>query len=71
MEETEKLRILLEHWIGHNTEHGEEFDRWAQQAREAALPGVADEITAAAGFLQQATDSLRAALTHLGPDSGE
>ena len=71
MEDAEKLHILIEHWIEHNTAHGAEFDQWARQASTAGLQGVASQITAAAGCLQNATDCLRAALTHLGPDSGE
>jgi len=35
MNELEKLRILIPHWIEHNTEHSDEFREWAEKAGEA------------------------------------
>ena len=61
----EKLHILFEHWIEHNAAHGEEFEKWVQRAEEADLKEVSGEISAAAGYLQEATRHLRLALTQL------
>jgi hypothetical protein len=36
MNETDKLRVLIPHWIEHNSEHADEFRRWAEQAGDAA-----------------------------------
>ena len=44
MNEVEKLRVLIPHWIEHNQEHAAEFRHWVEQAGEAA-----PEILAAAG----------------------
>ena len=48
MVETDKLRVLLPHWIEHNADHAEEFRSWAERA------GVAREalVSAAEGLLE-------------------
>ena len=60
MNEVEKLRVLIPHWIEHNEEHASEFQRWAGQVDQ-----VATEIHAAItamervnGFLVNALDKL-------------
>ena len=45
--EKEKLRILLDYWIKHNREHGEEFKEWAEKARNAGDMAIHDELMAA------------------------
>jgi hypothetical protein len=37
MDETEKLRVLLPHWIEHNGEHADEFRRYAPRAGVAGV----------------------------------
>jgi hypothetical protein len=61
MEETEKLRVLLPHWIEHNGEHAGEFRDWAQKAGAAR-----DALLDAAHFLEQANARLQEALEQLG-----
>ena len=61
MNELEKLRVLIPHWIEHNQEHAEEFHRWAEQAGD-----VSADIRAAAEALVRANDALRVALERLG-----
>jgi len=58
---SEKLRILLPHWIEHNGEHAAEFRRWAERAGEAEEP-----ILAAAQLVEQANARLEEALETLG-----
>jgi hypothetical protein len=36
MKETDKLRVLLQHWIEHNEEHAADFLRWSEKAGPAA-----------------------------------
>ena len=36
MKETDKLRVLIPHWIEHNDEHAEEFRQWAVKAADAS-----------------------------------
>ena len=69
MKDREKLQVLLEHWVEHNAAHEEEFEKWAQRARQAGLEEVCREISGAADRLQEATRCLREALSHLGPGS--
>jgi rubrerythrin len=65
----EKLRILLDYWIEHNSEHEKEFREWAdkvdslsnevaQQLREAAAEMVAasKELMKAKQALQEGTE---------------
>jgi hypothetical protein len=61
MEETEKLRVLLPHWIEHNSEHASEFREWAQKAGPAR-----SALMDAASLLEQANDRLQEALGQLG-----
>ncbi len=60
MNDIEKLRLLIPHWMEHNLEHAEEFRRWADQAGSAAA-----DIKAAAEALLRANRSLEAALEKL------
>ena len=61
MNDQEKLRVLLSHWIEHNEEHAGEFRRWAEGAGDAA-----PDIVAAAEAVTRANESLAAALEKLG-----
>ncbi|HIC90059.1 MAG TPA: hypothetical protein EYP04_11755 [Anaerolineae bacterium] len=61
MNERDKLRVLLPHWIEHNAEHADEFRRWAEQAGEAK-----SDILAAAEQMQQVNARLTSALEKLG-----
>jgi hypothetical protein len=61
VEETEKLRVLLPHWIEHNGEHAGEFREWAQRAGPAR-----DALLAAARLVEDANVWLQEALTQLG-----
>lgn len=61
MNEVEKLRVLIPHWIEHNTEHADEFRRWAEFAGEAS-----PDLIAAADAMQPVNQILAAALEKLG-----
>ncbi len=65
MQDVEKFRVLLEHWIEHNAAHGAEFEKWARRARDVDLEEVSRDISAAADGLREITGRLRAAMTHL------
>jgi hypothetical protein len=59
--EQEKLRVLIPHWIKHNKEHAEEFRRWAKQADNAS-----EDILSAATLMVEVNKSLESALEKLG-----
>jgi hypothetical protein len=61
MNETDKLRVLIPHWIEHNKEHADEFRRWAEQAGDASA-----DILAAAEAMAHINESLVSALEKLG-----
>ena len=61
MNEIDKLRMLLPHWIEHNAEHAAEFQKWVDQAGPAR-----DALLDAAGLVQDANNQLQAALEQLG-----
>ena len=57
----DKLRILLPHWIEHNTEHADEFRRWAEKAGSAQT-----DILEAADALEGVNQALAKAVDKLG-----
>ncbi len=61
MNEVEKLRVLIPHWIEHNEEHASEFRRWAENAGEAA-----PDILTAAQAIERANKALAEALARMG-----
>jgi hypothetical protein len=61
MNEVEKLRVLIPHWIEHNEEHAGEFQRWADQVDEVAV-----DIRAAANAMTVVNELLAEALDKLG-----
>ena len=66
MNDIEKLRTLLPHWIEHNQSHAAEFGNWADKAARAEQDGAAQQIRRAADVMAQANDALEAALAELG-----
>lgn len=66
MNELDKLRALLPHWIEHNREHAADYVRWAKVAEEAGREAAAGRIRAAIGLVAQANDALQEALDALG-----
>ena len=63
--EIEKLRILLDHWIEHNKEHGDEFRQWAEKARDLGEAVVQQDMLDAAQYMDKASESLLRALQEL------
>ena len=61
MDEREKLRVLIPHWIEHNQEHAQEFEQWAQRA-----PEISEYIVEAARAMAEVNQKLAVALKALG-----
>lgn len=61
MNEVEKLRVLIPHWIEHNEEHASEFRHWAENTSQAV-----PELLDAARAMQQINQTLEIALEKLG-----
>lgn len=69
MNHTDKLRVLLPHWITHNMEHGKEFSRWADSVRNAGdndTETVALHLKSAAAAAAEVTAALEKALETAG-----
>ena len=64
--EIDKLKILLPHWIDHNRNHGKEFKKWADIARDKGHAGAADKIELAISKITEADDALSQALKEIG-----
>jgi hypothetical protein len=66
MNERDKLRVLLPHWIEHNGEHAQEFHNWADRAGSARadILDAARLVEEANARLQNALDKLGGALEH-------
>ncbi|MFC1837908.1 hypothetical protein ACFLYW_04435 [Thermodesulfobacteriota bacterium] len=67
--DTEKLQMLLSHWLQHNESHGSEYLKWAEVARKGGNSTTAELIEQAVELLKQADSSLKKALESVGgPD---
>jgi hypothetical protein len=65
MNDLDKLRVMLPHWINHNQGHGGEFAQWAEKLAGDS-PEVARLLHDAAHSLQKAQNCLEAALEKAG-----
>jgi hypothetical protein len=61
MQESQKLRVLIPHWVEHNQEHAREFLRFLDFAGDAA-----PDLKKATEQMNQVNQALMAALEKLG-----
>ena len=62
----EKLQMLLSHWLQHNENHGAEYVKWAEVARNAGHGKTAEFIEQALELMKKADASLEKALDSVG-----
>jgi hypothetical protein len=65
----EKLHILLDYWIEHNSEHEKEFRDWADKV-VASSTGVAQQLQKAATKMAEVSDELMKAKQALPKSKG-
>jgi hypothetical protein len=65
----EKLRILLDYWIEHNSEHEKEFRDWADKAVSLS-PEVTKQLQEAAAKMAAASNELMKAKQALSKSKG-
>ncbi|MCL0081693.1 hypothetical protein M1N89_00440 [Dehalococcoidia bacterium] len=65
MDDREKLRTLVDHWIEHNRDHADEFREWAGKARDFEEQAAGDNILKAAERLEEANVCLLRAAEEL------
>jgi hypothetical protein len=63
--EKDKLVTLLNYWISHNSEHGDEFREWAEKLRGSGSGEVYAHILEAAQQMDKANQFLLKALEML------
>lgn len=61
MDDRQKLKVLIPHWIEHNQEHAQEFLRFVESAGEAAA-----DLQAASERMDLVNQALSSALEKLG-----
>ncbi len=64
-EERAKLRTLLNYWVEHNKEHGQEFREWADKAKAFGEAKAGEELLQAAQEMDKASKILSQALKRL------
>jgi 2,4-dienoyl-CoA reductase-like NADH-dependent reductase (Old Yellow Enzyme family) len=65
MNDLEKLRVLLPHWVEHNAEHASEFRTWAERAKAAGEDQLAAQIVSAAEKMEAANYDLEQAIAYM------
>lgn len=65
MDEAQKARIRLEHWINHNCEHLKGYLEVSNSLDEIGLTRIGDRIRAAVEYMDKANDEFRKALDQL------
>ncbi|WP_163340101.1 hypothetical protein [Desulfopila sp. IMCC35008] len=66
MENKEKLRVLLQHWIEHNEGHAAEFEKWRHTAEHDGEADIASAINEAITKMKEANVALEKALKSAG-----
>ncbi len=69
LNEMDKLRVLLPHWIEHNRAHGGEFALWAEKAGNSGHEHgeeIAASLAAAVSACEQVTAALEEAMKAAG-----
>ncbi len=44
MEELERLRVLVEHWLEHNAEHARTYKEWADRVEAQGRKDISDVL---------------------------
>jgi hypothetical protein len=65
MDFLEKAHVRLNHWIAHNENHQEEYERFAAELEEAGKPASALQIREMVILSKRSNECLRKALQSL------
>jgi len=66
VEHTDKIKILLQHWIDHNKEHAGEYSKWQEAMVDEGFGEVAGYIGAAVQEMSRVNEYLERALEEAG-----
>jgi hypothetical protein len=69
MNDNEKLRVLIPHWIDHNHEHAKEYLKWAEKVGDVSknIKDAANALDKVNWALKQALDELGGSVEHQHP----
>ncbi|PIE65166.1 MAG: hypothetical protein CSA26_04820 [Desulfobacterales bacterium] len=72
MDNIEKLRVILQHWIDHNGGHVDEFEKWRQLMNNEGKTEIAASLEEAKTQMNKISDLLAAVLKDIGePVAGD
>jgi len=63
---TQKLEVLIPHWISHNEEHVSEYRKWADRLESEGLVVTAERLRQAADLVMASNRHFQEARTTLG-----
>ncbi|MFH0781947.1 MAG: hypothetical protein V2B20_08345 [Pseudomonadota bacterium] len=66
MNNIEKLRVMLQHWIEHNKGHMEEFEKWRATMKDEGQISLADHIHTTVELMASVNSQLEKTLTVAG-----
>jgi hypothetical protein len=66
MDNVEKLRVMLQHWIEHNKGHVEEFEKWREVMRQDGQTLLAGQLAGAIATMSSVNELLGKALHDAG-----
>lgn len=66
MDNVEKLRVMLQHWIEHNKGHMEEFDKWRGTMTDEGRTSLAEHIKKTIELMGSVNTELEKALQETG-----
>ena len=66
MNDLDKLRVMLPHWIEHNSGHGREFAQWSQLLTSCGQDEIAELLKKAEASLKETDAALKEALLKAG-----
>ena len=62
MDDAQKLKVRIEHWIGHNRDHKEALEEWRDKAKEMGLAEVSEALGRSAECMAESVTELEKAL---------
>lgn len=63
--DTDKLAMLVRHWIDHNEGHRESYLEWRAKLEDQSLPATKEALARVADLTAKANDALAEALSEL------
>jgi tRNA-Thr(GGU) m(6)t(6)A37 methyltransferase TsaA len=71
LSDIEKLRLLFDYWLYHNTEHIGENERWRQKVQEMKLNDIAMDLEAVVNLSKEVNHHIEHARNHLDREVGK